>query len=69
MQQEMIRWLRTTLQDGQTPEDELRVLFLEMEAALTEKNLLRSDFKKYRTLHFSQFCRDVFRHSNFNANR
>lgn len=63
----MISWLRTTLQDGQTPEDELRCLFLEIEAALSEKNLLRSDFKKYRTLHFSHLCKDVFRHSSFNT--
>ena len=63
----MIKWLHMTLQDGQTPEDELRSLFLEIEAALSEKNLLRSDFNKYRTLHFSQLCRDVFRHSSINA--
>ena len=67
MQQEMIRWLRMPLQDGQTPEDELRLLFLDMEQALMTKGLLRTDFKKYKTLHFSRFCEDVFRHSDFST--
>jgi len=60
----MIRWLKTPLQDGQTPEDEIRHLFLDLEYTLQKRGLLRTDFKKYRTLHFSKLCRDVFRHSD-----
>jgi hypothetical protein len=60
---ELIRWLKKPLQDGQTSEDEIRYLFLDLEDRLQKKSLLRSDFKKYRTLHFSELCRNVFRHS------
>ena len=66
----LIEWLRTVLRDGQnTPEQEIRCLFLDMEQSLQQRGLLRSDFKKYRNLHFSQLCRDVFRHSDFCTHR
>ena len=66
----LIEWLHTALRDGQnTPEQEIRCLFLEMEQSLQQRGLLRSDFKKYRNLHFSQLCRDVFRHSDFLTHR
>ena len=47
-------WVRTD-----DHEEELRALFLELEHALREMNLLRADYKQYRTLHFAQFCVDV----------
>ena len=46
-----------------THEEELRALFLELEDVLREKGLLRSDYTKYRTLHFAEFCADIYRHT------
>lgn len=51
-------WVRTG-----THEEELRALFLELEEVLREKGLLRSDYTKYRTLHFAEFCADIYRHT------
>ena len=45
-------------------EEELRALFLDLEAALREMGLLRTDYKQYRTLHFAEFCADVYKHTN-----
>jgi hypothetical protein len=47
-----------------THEDELRALFLELGDALREMGLLRADYKQYRTLHFAEFCADVYEHTN-----
>ena len=55
-------WVRTD-----DHEEELRALFLELEHALREMNLLRADYKQYRTLHFAQFCADVYRFTNTNG--
>lgn len=55
-------WVRTD-----DHEEELRALFLELEHALREMNLLRADYKQYRTLHFAQFCVDVHRFTNTNG--
>ena len=46
-----------------THEEELRALFLELEDALREMGLLRADYKQYRTLHFAEFCADIYRHT------
>lgn len=45
-------------------EEELRALFLDLEEALHEMKLLRADYKQYRTLHFAEFCADVYKHTN-----
>jgi hypothetical protein len=55
-------WVRTD-----DHEHELRALFLELEAVLREMNLLRADYKQYRTLHFAKFCADVYRFTNTNG--
>ena len=47
-----------------THEEELRALFLELEDVLREKGLLRSDYTKYKTLHFAEFCADIYRHTH-----
>ena len=65
----LIKWLRTpSLQtpNGRalTPEHEMRLLFTDLKDALIKKNLLRTDFNRYKILHFSQLCTDVFRHSS-----
>jgi len=65
----LIEWLRTPslpTPNGRvlTPEHELRMLFTDLKDALLKKNLLRSDFNRYKILHFSQLCTDVFRHSS-----
>ncbi|NBR60520.1 hypothetical protein EB118_03955 [bacterium] len=52
-------WLYTRV-DGTTYHDEIKSLFFEIESMLLKKDLLRPDYKKYRTLHFSTFCRDIF---------
>jgi hypothetical protein len=46
-----------------THEEELRALFLELEDVLREMGLLRADYKQYRTLHFAEFCADIYRHT------
>lgn len=47
-------WVRTG-----THEEELRGLFLELEEALRKMDLLRADYKKYKTLHFAEFCAEI----------
>jgi len=47
-----------------THEEELRALFLELGAVLKDKGLLRSDYTKYKTLHFAEFCADIYRHTH-----
>ena len=42
----------------------LEQLFLDLENVLRTRGLLRTDFTKYRTHHFAEFCRNVFRHSS-----
>ena len=48
-------WVHTS-----THEEELRDLFLELENALREMDLLRADYKKYKTLHFAEFCAEIY---------
>jgi len=62
-EREVLKWLRTDTQDGHTNEEEIKSLFLEIEQALTEKNLLRPDFKKYKLVFYRQFCDRVYEHS------
>jgi hypothetical protein len=52
-------WLSTSI-DNTNYHDEIKSLFLELENVLSKKDLLRPDYKKYRTLHFSIFCREIF---------
>jgi len=47
-----------------THEEELRNLFLELEDALRKMDLLRADYKKYKTLHFAEFCAEIFSLTN-----
>jgi hypothetical protein len=47
-----------------THEEELRGLFLELEEALREMDLLRVDYKKYKTLHFAEFCAEIYSLTN-----
>lgn len=56
-------WVREVMPDGQTREDELRCLFLELEDALRKMDLLRADYKTYKTLHFAEFCAEIYRYS------
>ena len=62
-EREVRKWLNTETQDGQLHEDEVKSLFLEIEQALAEKNLLRPDFKKYKLLFYRQFCDRIYEHS------
>ena len=59
------RWLHTELPNGRTREDELRDLFLELESILEKKNLLRRDYKRFKTLHFAEFCHEIFSHTEW----
>jgi hypothetical protein len=52
-------WVRTP-----THEEDLRTLFLELEEALREMDLLRADYKKYKTLHFAEFCAEIYSLTN-----
>jgi len=47
-----------------THEEELRNLFLELEDALRKMDLLRADYKKYKTLHFAEFCAEIYSLTN-----
>jgi hypothetical protein len=62
-EREVLKWLHTETQDGQLHEDEVKSLFLEIEQALAEKNLLRRDFKKYKLVFYRQFCDRIYEHS------
>jgi hypothetical protein len=52
-------WVRTS-----SHEEELRGLFLELEEALRKMDLLRADYKKYKTLHFAEFCAEIYSLTN-----
>jgi len=54
------QWLQTVTPNNTTHEEEVRDLFLQLEDKLIEKGLLRNDYRKYRTLHFSEFCNTLF---------
>jgi hypothetical protein len=56
-------WVREVMPDGQTREDELRALFLELEDALRKMDLLRTDYKTYKTLHFAEFCAEIYQYT------
>jgi hypothetical protein len=55
-------WVREVMPDGHTREDDLRNLFLELENALRKMDLLRADYKTYKTLHFAEFCAEIYSH-------
>jgi hypothetical protein len=52
-------WVHTS-----SHEEELRDLFLELEEALCKMDLLRADYKKYKTLHFAEFCAEIYSLTN-----
>lgn len=52
-------WVRTEMH-----EEDLRALFLELGEALREMDLLRADYKKYKTLHFAEFCAEIYSLTN-----
>ena len=56
-------WVHEVMPDGRTREDELREFFLELEHALRKMDLLRADYKTYKTLHFAEFCAEIYRYS------
>lgn len=58
LRQDVAEWVGES-----THEEELRTLFLELEDVLREMGLLRADYKQYRTLHFAEFCADIYRHT------
>jgi len=46
--------------DGVTHEDEIKELFLDLEELLYKKGLLRSDFKRYKSTLFNEFCDTIY---------
>lgn len=60
-------WLHIVSGNGYTYEDEIKKLFLDLENILRKKELLRPTYLKYRNLHFTRLCKELYNHSFYNG--
>lgn len=57
-------WLNLRTDEKHTYHEEIKSLFLSLEDELRKKDLLTSSFLAYRTFHFTQLCRTLYRASS-----